>query len=210
MPNPIIKDKGMAFGREIARSKRNEKQNLIREIKNLESVLSNHPNDEESIKKLSTLKTSFELFEINEAEGARIRSGQKWAQDGEKFTKYFLNLEKHRSNCNTLFSVIKNSDPSSSVSDPLEILDEIKYHFSKIYSSSESDSVDDSLNKIFAPEEGLNIFDVNDETILEGIISEDEVLNALKQSNNSSSPGLDGLPCEIYKVFWHKIKKTSS
>ena len=98
----IIKDKGMAFGREIARSKRNEKQNLIREIKNLESVLSNHPNDEESIKKLSTLKTSFELFEINEAEGARIRSGQKWAQDGEKCTKYFLNLEKHRSNCNTL------------------------------------------------------------------------------------------------------------
>ena len=38
-------------------------------------------------------------------------------------------------------------------------------------------------------------------------ISEKEVLYALKKSKNGSSPGLDGLPGEVYKFFWNDLKK---
>ena len=38
-------------------------------------------------------------------------------------------------------------------------------------------------------------------------ISENEILSALKNSKNGSSPGLDGLLSEVYKFFWNDLKK---
>ena len=32
------------------------------------------------------------------------------------------------------------------------------------------------------------------------------MLVALKKSNNNSSPGYDGLPCEVYNFFWNQLK----
>ena len=37
-----------------------------------------------------------EHFSIEEQKGAQIRSKALWAEQGEKNTKYFLGLEKHR------------------------------------------------------------------------------------------------------------------
>ena len=55
------------------------------------------------------LKNKLEIINIKEADGARIRAGQKWAQEGERCTKYFLNLEKRRSNSNTIYSLVDGS-----------------------------------------------------------------------------------------------------
>ena len=117
-----------------------------------------------------------------------------------------MNLEKQRSNSNTLFSVQRKNDPLHFTSNPQEILGEIKDHFSQIYSTHSHDKDDESLNDIFVNREGAGIIDVNDKFVLNSILSEGEILRALKQSKNSSSPGLDGLPCEVYKFFWNNIK----
>ena len=41
---------------------------------------------------------------------------------------------------------------------------------------------------------------------IDNIITEQEILKALKASPNNKSPGEDGLPSEFYKVFWNDIK----
>ena len=38
-------------------------------------------------------------------------------------------------------------------------------------------------------------------------LTEYECANALKQMQNSKSPGSDGLSVEFYKIFWRDIKK---
>ncbi len=38
-------------------------------------------------------------------------------------------------------------------------------------------------------------------------MEEQEVLAALKEMSNGASPGLDGIPIEVYKVLWNDIKK---
>ena len=48
-----------------------------------------HPDDSETLDKYLKAKSKFELILINESEGARIRAGQKWAQDGEKIPNSF-------------------------------------------------------------------------------------------------------------------------
>jgi hypothetical protein len=40
---------------------------------------------------------------------------------------------------------------------------------------------------------------------LEGPITEEEILAALKTTQNGKSPGSDGFTCEFYKLFWNDI-----
>ena len=46
----------------------------------------------------------------------------------------------------------------------------------------------------------------NQISLLENDVIESEVLSALKSMKNGKSPGLDGLPIEVYKVLWNDIK----
>ena len=81
----------------------------------------------------------------------------------------------------------------------------LELNFKELYESRD-DQLNLNANEFF--------FDLSDENILNDIersaldedISETEVAQALKTSNNGSSPGLDGLPCEVYKFFWNDIK----
>ena len=42
----------------------------------------------------------------------------------------------------------------------------------------------------------------------EGLISNEECKKAIKDMPNNTSPGTDGLPIELYKVFWNEISET--
>ena len=39
----------------------------------------------------------------------------------------------------------------------------------------------------------------------EGLVNEEECMNALKDFNNNKTPGTDGLPAEFYRFFWPDI-----
>ena len=52
-------------------------------------------------------ETTFINISLDEAEGAKIRSGIKWAEESEKCTKFFLNLEKNRADDNTIFQLLE-------------------------------------------------------------------------------------------------------
>ncbi len=41
---------------------------------------------------------------------------------------------------------------------------------------------------------------------MDNMITEQDILKALKASPNNKSPGEDSLPSEFYKVFWNDIK----
>ena len=60
-----------------------------KELMILEKQLSKFPNDVQAQKNHSEIKQKMEIFLINETEGARIRAGQKWAQEGEKKHQIF-------------------------------------------------------------------------------------------------------------------------
>ena len=200
-----MKDIAMYFGRSLAYNKRFEKQKILSELTHLESYISENPNDDQATQRCSELKLKLEIHQIEEAEGARLRAGQKWAQDGERCTKLFLNLEKQRANSNTIFYL--DSVNSGALSNPSIILDAIKVHFENLYSAPIEPPNNFNLDDIFVNSDGANVFNQDDITLLNTDLSESEVLNALKHSNNGSAPGLDGLPGEFYKFFWKDIKE---
>ena len=200
-----VKDISMAYGRSLAYKRKREKNILNDKITELERHLASFPDDAHAIKSYSDYKTKLELHLVRETEGARIRSGQKWAQEGEKCSKFFLNLEKQRANSNTIFVLEDRDCRSGFARDPHTILELIKTNFENLYSLSGGSNP--TYDDVFVDSSGANVLDANDHIILNEELSETELFLALKSLNNNSAPGLDGLPCEVYKMFWLDLKQ---
>ena len=82
-------------------------------------------------------------------QGTIIRSKSRWYNEGEKNTKYFLNLEKRHFNKKTIKS-LQLADNSIIKTDS-EILNEAESFYRQLYSSC-SPQVDDTYANIFFPE----------------------------------------------------------
>jgi hypothetical protein len=79
-----------------------KKKNYYTELQNhlnsAEKDLSNNPHNIQLQTEVESLKRKLETFAYEDARSAHVRSRVKFIEEGEKNTKYFLNLEKARAN----------------------------------------------------------------------------------------------------------------
>ena len=131
-----------------------------------------------------------------------IRSKARWHNEGEKNTKYFLNLEKRHFNTKTIRQL--QLENSSVIKTDEEILTEAKSFYQNLYASRAPDiSVHDVF---FFSEESTAKLDQHTQEECEGPLTKEECLNSLKTMASDKTPGTDGLPAEFYKVFWEDIE----
>ena len=69
-----------------------ERKYLKNKLKNLENILDNYHNSES----YHNIKDKIEEIYEKKAKGARIRKKCLWYEDGEKSSKFFLNMQKRR------------------------------------------------------------------------------------------------------------------
>ncbi len=144
--------------------------------------------------------------QLNEAyhsksKGYQIRSRAKWVEEGEKSTKYFLNLEKSRQASNCINS-LKDCNGKYKHSD-IDILRIAKNFYSELY---EDKSVNDQyVNDFFETIVPENTLDENVMQTCEGLFSREECFNAVEHMKKNKSPGLDGISREFYEKFWPLI-----
>lgn len=170
--------------------------NLQSEIRYLKSYDSNDKN----IRRL-LLDKQHELAELErvKARGAWVRSRFQNANDSDKPTKYFFDLERKGGKQKQL-SHLTLLDGSITDSEK-EINDISKAFYTDLYIP---DPVDDECqNKIL---ENLPTLNDDQQELIDNAISYDELSTAASKSNNKS-PGIDGLPSEFYKTFWTLIGK---
>ena len=150
-------------------------------------------------------KADWESHVARKNNGIILRSKAKWVEEGEKNTKYFLNLEKRNYN-NTCIKTLINKD-NKEITDMTEILEEQKLFYENLYTSK--------LNKTEEYREMTNSFSVDNPTpiltdgeknICDMPITVKECSNALKSLSNNKSPGSDGFTTNFYKFFWKNIK----
>ena len=145
---------------------------------------------------LNEAKTDLELEHLHAANGARIRSREQWAEEGETSSSYFLRIEKSRA-IKRLFSGIKNAQGMvvSSISAIIRVwcLFYVQLFTAAILVPTDQALFIDSLERSPSPAES---------TLCERVITEEECLKALRQMKSNKSPGVDGLPYEFYTCFW--------
>jgi len=152
-------------------------------------------------KELEIKHRELEQIIEHKTKGAILRSKCRWYDEGEKNTKYFLNLEKIHYK-NGLISRLKIDDDKFVMSDK-EILNACESFYKNIYSSSFRRGDCKEIQNIFFPRTNPNMPTPEDKEKCEGLLTKEECLQALKDS--TKTPGSDGLPVEFHKVFWSDI-----
>ena len=131
-----------------------------------------------------------------------MRSKTRWYNEGEKNTKYFLNLEKRFYKQGTI-SQIKLSDREFVTLDE-KTLTECVSLYKNLY-SSKSMTYDQNDTTFFPEYEDKSTIYDHEQTACEGALTEKGCLEALKDIRTEKTPGTDGLPAEFYKVFWNAV-----
>ena len=88
-----IRKHAITFSKHKASVERNEIDELQKKIKDLHTLMAENPSDEKRISLASAEKKLEELYD-KKSKGAIFRSKVQWYEEGEKCTKFFLNLDK--------------------------------------------------------------------------------------------------------------------
>ena len=200
-----VREKSISYATARNHKTKLREEILFKEISLLEKELDENTGLSDTQKSL--LQTSLdnlknEMEEIIEyrTKGAVLRSRTRWYNEGEKNTKYFLNLEKRHYRQGTISRLKKSATTDK------EILHECESFFKDLYSSKMR--TDSSLPETdFFFSENDIILSNEERDSIEGLLTELECRNALKDMEPDKSPGTDGLPSEFYQIFWNDVSK---
>ena len=168
-------------------------QNLIK----LTVELENKHNDDSSLQLVERTRKDIEELMEEKTRGAIFRSKVRWHNDGEKPTKYFLNLEKYRSGAKGMNTLLQEN--GEILKSPQKILERQQEFYSKLYTSDPD--IEFKIDEINIPR--LSDVEMNS---TKGKIKLIELQDAIKGSKRNKTPGIDGLTLEFYIIFWNQIK----
>ena len=189
-------------GKTISYSSYKKKQNNLREH-NLENEIK-HLEEEEplDLEKINEKKLELENFCKEKIQGIMIRVKIKWAEEGEKPTRYFCSLESRNFVNKTIPKV--QQENGNVITSQEEILKEVQHFYSNLYATlnSKTDINDqDILNNLQHP-----VLTDIESSSLEGEITADEISKVLRNMKNNKSPGSDGFTVEFFKFFFKDFK----
>ena len=183
--------------------KRNKSVSLQNQLNDLDKMLSRDPKCEQSKNRREKIKLELEILEQTKARAAQVRARVAWIEKGEKNTKYFLHLEKARANAKIMDS-LKN-EAGQSITNQNEILQTQRNYFANKYQKKvQPDCLTEKMDRFL---NGVKVSQISEQQKLdcEGLLSKEEMLDALKQMKGGSSPGCDGITIEFLKMFWNQI-----
>jgi len=156
---------------------------------------------EDQLIELTNIKDSIEFAELEiadlkEQESKRLifKSRAKWAEEGEKSNKYFLNLLKDRQKQMQIRKLVSNG---STFYKQDEISKAIHLFYKRLYEKQKVEPININ-DKLFKDLPKLND---SDKQYLETPLSLEELYKTLLTCNESA-PGPDGITYDTYKHLW--------
>lgn len=163
-----------------------------------------HTNDlttvpEDIASRIDILKDKIEKIETKRNQGIMIRSKIQYREEGEKCTRYFVQLEKQRAKGKIIDSLRLND--GTITTDQKLILDEEVKFYKELY---KEELTDQTAQNILLDNIDNTLTDT-DRDSCEGHITLDEAETAVQAFKCDKSPGSDGLTAEFYRCFWKTI-----
>ena len=168
-------------------------------------VNSNCDIDNQVLEQYYSIKSELQLIERHKARGIIMRSKAQWVEEGERNTAYFLRLEKNNY-CNK--HITKLQTDTEIITDPGKILEEQKRYYKNLYTEpNECIEQRARTESEFIQDLSFPKLEEDQKDSCDRILTEKELLSAVKEIKNGKSPGTDGLTSEFYKFFWIDIKE---
>ena len=184
-----------------------EKSNLKRGIEKRLEKLTNDINDvnlkyQEEIIELKTklmIKTKNSLTQMQLATRARYR------EKGEKCTKYWFGLNKEKVGDNTILALMDDNNRMIRKTKEMgEIA--VKHHKTLQAKPEMNERRKEAIKKLKKIIEGKSVNEEQREKLASSTTRE-EIEEAIKNTANGTSPGVDGIPYELYKELIKREKK---
>lgn len=190
-----LRSKCMEYSIIVQKNKNKTLQTCEEKLKKMEENIDNFSQQE-----FNQVVQQYHELQAEKTRAALIRTRSEWLQNGEKPTRYFLNLEKHLYNKKVIKRLKLNN--GEYLTNPDQILKMEQTFFKSLYTSHfNQEYIDTSyLDDIELPR-----LKNADYSKLEELITLDEITDALNDLNHNKTPGLDGFTVEFYQTFWPKL-----
>jgi hypothetical protein len=199
-----VRGNSIKYSSRKKRSNNNILSALQKRLKRLTENFDENPNSE--IKEdIHLINGDIEQIIEHEIKGAQIRAKLNWLNEGERPTIFFLNFEKQNANKKHIKRII--TQDGNIITGKESVLLELESFYRLLYRRNRKPgepkpNFSNTLGHLHIPK----LSDIEGEEC-EDILTESELLAALKTTTQNKSPGNDGLPSEFYKVFWKDIKQ---
>ena len=193
----IIRGKTISYSAFKKKQNNLREENLQKEIKLLE--------EEEvlDVEKIEDCKNELEKLRKEKLNGIMVRARIRWAEEGEKPTKYFCSLES-RNYVNKIIPSVHKED-GTVINKQSEILQEVKNFYSNLFAYQDKDQ-DLNIEHILNNLNNHPTLTAEEKSNLEGEISEEEIAFIPSKMKNNKSPGTDGFSAEFFKFFFKDLK----
>ena len=198
----------MIRGKTISYASYKKKERDKREIDLLNTLKNLYENSltDEIEKAIEEKENELKQIREKKIQGILLRAKSRWKVEGEKSTRYFCNLEKRHFTEKTISKLI--TEDGTIKTEIKDILTEQKSFYEKLYTSELTNNDETLYRNMFFDNNNpfIEKLSFEEKELLEGPITETELLKCLKSLKNLKSPGLDGFTPEFYKFFWSDLK----
>ena len=193
------------FSKDRSKLKKIDKQYHENIVQSFES----NPNVSILQEEYNNSKIWLESWYTETTKGAILRSKAEWYENGEKSSKFFLNLEKNNSIKNTIRKLYVNNDNSDALmlSDNEDTILKHSEAFYKNLFTRKSKQTFEECSTFLG---GINTpsLSIEQKELCDAPIKIEELTDSLNSMYNGKTPGNDGLTIEFYKSFWDLLKYT--
>ena len=185
-----IRDITIEFATSKRREKRFQRSNLVRQL---------GPAVQEPVPGagvITDLRRQTRDIDEEFISGVIVSSKELLAEQGEKPTKYFFNLEKMRQQKKEVTELKSHS--GELLSDSKDIRKETNDFYQDLFSEEE---VDLEAQDWLLDQRSMSL-DEQEQASCEGLLTVEECREALNGMDTRKSPGIDGLTAEFYIAFW--------
>ena len=120
----------MAYASKEAKEQNKLEKELEQKLKRLQTEIANN---DAKYEEYVQYKAEWEELLNHKANGIKLRAKAKWIEDGEKNTKYFLNLEKRNANSKYIKKLIDKDDKE--ITELEKIISEEVEYYEDLYTS---------------------------------------------------------------------------
>ena len=191
-----IRGKTISYSSYLKKQTKHTEENILKEIADIETM------GEINHEILKEKQNELQIIRNKKIEGLMIRSRAKWIEHGEKTSSYFCHLE-NRNYISKYMPYLWKNDNTKTVNDE-ETLNETRTFFERLYSNKPNK---DCMLENIPHHRDIPKLSETEKLSLEGPLTLNETLNALKNMKNNRSPGSDGFTTEFFKFFWIDIGK---
>ncbi|GLJ49275.1 hypothetical protein SUGI_1041170 [Cryptomeria japonica] len=197
------------IGQKRAKDYRRIEKTLSANLQVVESHIQANPSDYNLTAQVIYAKNALSRHLQAKARGAKIRSRANWLQFGDRGSKFFFNLLKHKQTNESIDRiVIDNQD----ITNPDLIKEAFAKYYQNLFTSEDSVEANNIRNQCLSiiPKKITD----HDAVILSAEITLGEIEKAILSLQKDKAPGPDGLPAEFYKtnIGWicHELLKVYS